>query len=98
MAKSDIDIDHVAKLANLELTQDEKKDLKKQLLRILAYVEQINSAEITDKNLPKIGITESVTREDKKGQSLSQGEALSNAKLTKNGYFATKGIFNNEDS
>lgn len=98
MVKADIDIDYVAKLANLELTPKEKTDLKKQLARILTYIKQINSAETPKVGLPQIHAAENITRKDEIGQSLSQKDALANAKSKNNGYFTTKGIFSSEDA
>lgn|SRR3989344_4918867 len=92
-----IDIDHVAKLASLELTGGEKKTFKKQLAQILAYVEQIESVD-TQNVQPAYNVSQNknVQRKDKIGESLSGEEALMNAKAVKAGQFVTKGVFLDE--
>ena len=80
-----IDVTHVAKLANLPLKPGENKKFEKQLGEILTYVEKLN--EVDTKNVePTSQVTglENVTREDETTPSLSQDEALSNAKPARN--------------
>ena len=96
--RQEIDIDYVAKLANLDLSGEEKKVFGKQLPQILGYINQIKQVKTPSTGLRfSVATTQSVMREDKVGKSLSQKETLSNATSTKNGQFATKGIFENED-
>ena len=93
-SKVEINIDYLAKLANLELLANEKAIFAKQLSQILEYVKQIESQD-TKNTEPTYNISsnKNVTRSDITGRSLSQEEALQNAKATKNGQFATKGVF-----
>ena len=96
-SKSGIDIDHVAKLANLNLAKEEKKIFEKQLSQILDYITQIES--VDTKNVQptfNVSTNKNITRSDIVSQSLSQKETLQNAKATKNGQFVTKGVFANE--
>lgn len=88
-----IDIDHVAKLANLPLSDEEKKKFEKQLDQILDYISQLNEVD-TQKVEPTSQVTglENVTREDKAAPSLSQEEVHSNAKSTHNGFFKVPAI------
>lgn len=91
------DISHVAKLANLTLSEEENKKLEKQLEETVEYVNRLE--EVDTKNVePTSQVTglENVTREDEVLPSLSQEEALKNAKSTQNGFFKVKGILNNE--
>ena len=92
-----IDIDHVAKLANLNLDEKEKKLLSTELAQILDYVGQIESVE-TKNTQPTFNVSsnKNTQRPDIVAKSLTQEEALSNAKSTKNGSFVTKGVFENE--
>jgi len=46
-AAPDLNIDHLADLARIELTPDEKKKFSAQLGDVLAYVEQLNRVDIT---------------------------------------------------
>jgi len=90
-------VKHVAKLANLPLNEVEKEKYSEQLSKILDYVNQLNSVD-TAKLEPTFNISseKSVLAEDQPGECLSQDEALSNASQEKDGFFATKGIFDNE--
>ena len=88
-----IDVAHVAKLANLPLTDKEKRKFEKQLSSILNYIEKLN--EIDTSNVePTSQVTglENVTREDKPSPSLSQDEVLSNTLSKHNGLFKVKAI------
>jgi len=92
-----IDVSHVAKLANLPLSDEEKKKFEKQLSETLDYVAQLE--EIDTKGVePTSQVTglENVTREDEVTPSLSQKEALKNAKSTHNGFFKVKAILDND--
>ncbi|MEK9176264.1 MAG: Asp-tRNA(Asn)/Glu-tRNA(Gln) amidotransferase subunit GatC [Patescibacteria group bacterium] len=90
------DISYVAKLANLPLTDEEKKKFAAQLEETITYVESLEKVD-TKGVEPTSQVTglENVTREDKVRPSLSQEEALKNAKFTHNGFFKVKGILAN---
>lgn len=88
-----INVSHVAKLANLPLTDAEKKKFEKQLEETLDYVNQLE--EIDTKSVePTSQVTglENVMREDQTRPSLSQEEVLKNAKSKHNGMFKVKAI------
>ncbi len=89
------DISHVAKLANLSLSEGEKKKLEKQLEETVEYVESLNevNTEGVEPTSQVIGL-ENITREDVVKTSLTQEEALKNAKSTDRGFFKVKGIIN----
>lgn len=95
-----IDVTHVAKLANLPLTDEEKKKFEKQLSSILEYVEQLDKVDLPagkagTKNVePTSQVTglENVTREDVASESLSQEETLANTKEKYNGLFKVPAI------
>lgn len=92
-----INVKHVSKLANLHLTSDEEKKFESQLEETIDYVEGLN--EVNTANIqPTSQVTglENVTREDVIKPSLSQEEALSNAKSTYNGFFKVDAILENE--
>ncbi len=90
------DISHVAKLANLPLTDEEKKKFAAQLEETITYVESLEKVDTANIE-PTSQVTglENVIREDIVKPSLSQDEALSNAKQTHNGFFKVKGILDN---
>ncbi len=85
---------HIAKLANLSLTEKEVAKFQKQLSEILDYVEVLNELN-TKKVEPTSQVTglENVFREDKTSPSLSQKGALSGTKSKLKGYFKVKAIF-----
>lgn len=89
-----INVSHVAKLANLDLTDEEKKKFTSQLSSILDYFRQLNKVDTKDVE-PTSQVTglENVTREDKPSPSLSQEEVLKNTKSKHNGLFKVKAIF-----
>ena len=47
MKITEADVEYVAKLANLEVADNEKKELAGQLTRILDYVEQLNTLDVS---------------------------------------------------
>ena len=97
MSLMKIDVSHVAKLANLPLSDDEKKKFGKQLdetLEHIASLQKIDTASVE----PTSQVTglENVTRDDVVTPSLSQEEALKNAKETYKGFFKVKAIIEEE--
>jgi aspartyl-tRNA(Asn)/glutamyl-tRNA(Gln) amidotransferase subunit C len=91
-----IDIETVkktAKLANLSLGRQQSVLFVSQLKHIIDYVEQLNEIN-TDNVEPTSQVTGliNVWRQDKVTESLSQQQALSNAKSTANGRFKVKAI------
>ncbi|GIW61623.1 MAG: aspartyl/glutamyl-tRNA(Asn/Gln) amidotransferase subunit C [Patescibacteria group bacterium] len=92
-----INISHVAKLANLTLTDEEKERFTSQLSTVIEYIEKLN--EVNTDNIPETSqVTglENVFREDNLKECLKQKDALSGAKQTYNGLFVVKGILENE--
>jgi len=69
-----MDINHIAKLARLGLSEKEKKKLKKDLPNILKFVDKLNEVKI-DKINPTAQVTglENVVRKDK-GRAKSHQE------------------------
>lgn len=92
-----LDITHIAKLANLPLTDSEKNKLEKQLEETAEYVKELDGVDTKDVE-PTSQVTglENVTREDEVKPSLSRDDALKNSKSTYKGFFKVKGILNNE--
>lgn len=87
-------VKHVAKLANLPLTNEEEKKYSEQLSKILDYIEQLDLVDTLDVE-PTFNVTgqNNVFREDTTTICLSQEETLSNAPKKKDGMFETKGVF-----
>jgi aspartyl-tRNA(Asn)/glutamyl-tRNA(Gln) amidotransferase subunit C len=85
---------HVAKLARIELRQEEVKKFQHQLSEILDYVNLLS--EVNTSNVEPISqITglANVTREDEPKLGLSQNACLEQAKEKKDGKFQTKSVF-----
>jgi aspartyl-tRNA(Asn)/glutamyl-tRNA(Gln) amidotransferase subunit C len=91
MTSMKLDVTHVAKLANLPLSDEEIKKFEKQLDETLTYID--NLQEVDTKNVKP---TAHVTREDVAKDSLDQKDALANAKSTHEGFFQVNAILDNE--
>jgi aspartyl-tRNA(Asn)/glutamyl-tRNA(Gln) amidotransferase subunit C len=48
MKITESDVEYVARLANLEVPEEEKKELADQLSRIVDYVEQLNKLDVSN--------------------------------------------------
>lgn len=93
-----IDVSHVAKLANLKLSEEEENKFEKQLEEVLGYVEKLKEIDTsgTEETSQVTGL-QNVTREDiAQGCEITQEEAISASKSTHNGLFKVKGILPNE--
>ena len=74
------DVDHIAKLARLEFTEDEKVMFTHQLNSILSYVEQLNKLDTSNvEPLAHVIGLEDAYREDIVKPGVSQEDALKNA-------------------
>ena len=92
-----IDINYVARLANLPLTAQEKKVFEKQLINVLDYFSKLT--EVKTENVKPIGhITglSNITRDDHPVPSISSKDALTNAPKIHNGFFEVDAIFKEE--
>lgn len=83
-----IEIEKVARLARLELSEEEKKRFGQQLDQVLTYMEQLNrldtsGVEPTSHAIPLVN----VFREDEVTASLPREEILRNAPDQEEGYF-----------
>jgi aspartyl-tRNA(Asn)/glutamyl-tRNA(Gln) amidotransferase subunit C len=74
------DVERIAALAHLELTDDEKRLFTKQLADILSYAEQLGAVDTT--GVPAtahVNATEPVERDDEPRPSLDVADAVANA-------------------
>jgi aspartyl-tRNA(Asn)/glutamyl-tRNA(Gln) amidotransferase subunit C len=81
-------VDHVARLARLDLTEEERDKMAHELAGILEHAEQIQALELDDvpptsHALPLVN----VMRADEVTPSLTQEEALANAPEVEDGRF-----------
>jgi aspartyl-tRNA(Asn)/glutamyl-tRNA(Gln) amidotransferase subunit C len=82
------DVEHVASLAKLSFTEEEKRKLALELNEILAYMEQLNSLD-TERVEPLSHVIElgNVFREDDLRPGLDREEALRNAPARTDKFF-----------
>lgn len=84
----EIDIDHVARLARLDLTDDEKERLRTQLGLILEHAAKVGEVAAADVPPTAWAIPRAnVLREDEPEPSLTQATALANAPDAEGGRF-----------
>ena len=88
-------IKHVAKLANLPLTSDEEKKYSEQLSEILDYIDQLNRVDTPGVATYNVSGLSNAMRKDEVGECLTREDAISNAANKKDGFFVTKGVFDN---
>ena len=82
------DVEHVAKLARLELTEEEIDKYSKQLGSILQYVEQMNEVDTTGiEPMPHAIPVYNVMREDVVKYEQTKEEMLANAPFEEDGFF-----------
>jgi aspartyl-tRNA(Asn)/glutamyl-tRNA(Gln) amidotransferase subunit C len=87
-----MDVRQVAKLAHLEITDDEVALYTPQMANIVAYIEQLNELDISDIKPAIGGLTPEgertfADREDTVGESLGQKKALDQAPAAVAGHF-----------
>ena len=82
------DVEHVAKLARLELTEEEKELYTKQLGDVLKYVDQMNEVDTSNVEPMSHAIDfVNVMREDEVHYEQSKEELMANAPDEENGFF-----------
>ena len=83
------DVQYVANLARLQLTDDEAEGLKEDMNEILGYIDQLNELDTSDvEPLEHVTeITASKFRKDKANEPLSHEDALKNAPDADSDYF-----------
>ncbi len=82
------DVEHVAALARLSFSQDEKERLTHELNEILQYMEQLNSLDTsTVEPLSHVIQLQNVFREDEIRPGVSREDALKNAPVHSEKFF-----------
>jgi len=82
-------LEHISKLALLDLSEEEKNKFAQELGDILSYFKKLDSLDTSNvkpMTHPIEGL-KNVFREDIPWKSLTNADALMNAKNTKDGYF-----------
>jgi len=97
MTKTDLTIkqfEHLIALSNLKLKNSEKESIRGMLseaIEAVGVLDQLDTNNTLTLDHPT-SLT-NINREDEIKPSLTQNEALSNAKKTKGGYFVVEAIF-----
>ena len=81
------DVEHVARLARLELREDEIETFTGQLGRILAYVDKLGELDVGAEEPMMHAAEGAAFREDVRGETLERGKALGGAPSAADGFF-----------
>ena len=82
------DLDHIAKLARINLTDSEKETFLPQLESVLEYLDVLNQVDTSNiEPTYQVNQKSNVLRSDIVADSLTQEESLSTAHQTQDGYF-----------
>ena len=89
MAVTKKDVEHIAKLAKLKFSEEEKGKLENDLNKVLDYIDTLNEIPNLDKVEPleNVNDTENVFREDESEKCLTKEEALKNAPSKTDNFF-----------
>jgi len=79
MSHEHIDVRYVAKLARLDLTEEEATVFQKQLESIMTHVESLSGVELPDDLLTDDNSLLGIMRDDLPGESLSPESVLNNS-------------------
>ncbi len=91
-------IKDLAKLANLNLTKDQENDLEKSIPKVITYMDEIKNLDVDNiSETTRLTEEENIFREDIVEPSLSQEEALMNAKNTRDGFFVVPSVSEKEE-
>ena len=85
MKITEADVEYVAKLANLEVDGDEKKELAGQLSRIVEYIEQLNKLDVSavEPTTQILAGVKHAVRDDRVAQRTGSSEAGKTVKYFK---------------
>jgi len=96
MEVNDALIDNLSNLARLEFNAEEKEEIKKDLRRMIEFVEKLGELDTKGvEPLLHMSPVVNVLREDVIKGSVSQREALSNAPATDGTYFTVPKVIRN---
>jgi len=89
-------IDNLAELACLEFSSSEKEEIKKDLERMIAFIDKLNELDTTGV-VPQLHMTDEINilRDDVLEGSITRAEALKNAPLTDGIYFKVPKVIKN---
>lgn len=94
-----ISITHLSKLANLKLSSMQLTTMEASIPSVVEHMEEIKHLDLSHIQATNAVIEEeNIYREDVVEPSLSQKDALANAKNTYNGYFVVPYVFEEESN
>ena len=98
MVVTEEDIKHVAKLAKLEIPEDELGKFTEQMDKIIAMVEQLSELDTEDVPVTTHGMaTSSVMREDKAVPGTDRDKLFENVKRHENGLVKVPAMMDNSE-
>jgi len=88
-------VEHIAKLARIELTNQEKEKFTKELSSILDYVEQLNKVDTKDiESIKQItGLKDVMRKDEAKKREKTRDKLLKQAPKRKEEYFKVPKVF-----
>ena len=96
MEVNDVLIDNLARLARLEFNTEEKEEIKKDLRRMIDFVEKLGELDTTGvEPLLHMSPVINVLREDELKGSVTREDALANAPATDGVYFKVPKVIRN---
>lgn len=88
------DVEHVARLARIKLSEEEKIKFTHELGQILAYVDELNEVDTTGiEPISQISNLENIARTDEITNSKDRENLLTNAPAQENGFIKVKKVF-----
>lgn len=89
-------VKNLADLSRLQFNNNEKEEIKKDLQRMISFVEKLNELDTTNVE-PLLHMTENVNiyREDVVQGSMDKEDALKNAPMADNNYFKVPKVIKN---
>ena len=98
MKIDDEKLNHLAKLANLTIADDEREQLKSDMTEILSWVKKLEEVD-TENVEPLIHMTQEVNRvrDDKEIENLTVEKSLKNAAVEKEGFFVVPKVIKKEN-
>jgi aspartyl-tRNA(Asn)/glutamyl-tRNA(Gln) amidotransferase subunit C len=97
VSKTAVPIKHIAKLAHLQLTEDQLQTYSAKLESILEHMQEITQLNLSDvPSTARVIEEENIFRDDVVLPSLPQAEALKNATKTQEGFFVVPGVLKDQ--
>ena len=87
-------VDHIAKLARLDLTDEEKEKYQQSMASVLDYADKLNDLDLDDVPPTAHAVAQqNVIRKDEVNSSLAVDRALANAAKAQDDQFAIQAVF-----